>query len=102
MKQNLFSYGTLRQQKVQLELFGRLLQGTSDTLPGYKTAPIIIEGNTYTIAVRSLNKTDRIAGSVLEVTEEELLIADKYESEDYKRVKALLESGKETWVYVAV
>ena len=35
------------------------------------------------------------------MTEEELIVADKYETDDYKRVKAILDSGKETWVYVA-
>jgi hypothetical protein len=33
---NLFSYGTLQKEQVQLETFGRLLQGEKDILSGYK------------------------------------------------------------------
>jgi len=32
----LFSYGTQRQEAVQLANFGRLLQGTHDAMPGYR------------------------------------------------------------------
>lgn len=110
MKEYLFSYGTLQKEKVQLELFGRTLRGTTDVLRGYKTAPIEIkdeavlaksEQKYHLIAVPSTNKNDFIKGIVLELTEEELLIADGYETEDYKRISAMLDSGKDSWVYVA-
>jgi hypothetical protein len=39
---------------------------------------------------------------VFEVTTEELLHADKYEPANYKRIKLVLESGKEACIYVAV
>ena len=42
----------------------------------------------------------RIAGTVFEVTDEELANADKYEVSDYKRVSAPLASGRTAWVYV--
>jgi hypothetical protein len=32
----LFSYGTLKLEKVQLENYGRILTGTPDRLNGYK------------------------------------------------------------------
>jgi hypothetical protein len=32
----LFSYGTLQKEQVQLETFGRILQGEKDTLLGYQ------------------------------------------------------------------
>ena len=32
----LFSYGTLQQANVQLQTFGRRLQGRADALPGYR------------------------------------------------------------------
>ncbi|WP_412850808.1 hypothetical protein ACL0VS_01630 [Chryseobacterium sp. PMSZPI] len=32
----LFSYGTLQKKQVQLETFGRVLQGEKDILSGYK------------------------------------------------------------------
>lgn len=34
--ENLFSYGTLQKEKVQLETFGRKLDGNKDTLIGYE------------------------------------------------------------------
>ncbi len=34
--ENLFSYGTLQSESVQLETFGRKLEGEPDTLPGYR------------------------------------------------------------------
>ncbi len=33
--ENLFSYGTLRYEKVQIATFGRKLMGNEDSLPGY-------------------------------------------------------------------
>jgi hypothetical protein len=111
MNQLLFSYGTLQKEKVQLELFGRGLQGSADILRGYRTAQIEIkdqavlaksEQKYHLIAVPSKDKNDFIKGIVLELTEEELRIADEYETEDYKRISAVLESGKESWVYIAV
>lgn len=36
MTVRLFSYGTLQQSQVQIETFGRLLQGQADALPGYR------------------------------------------------------------------
>jgi hypothetical protein len=38
----------------------------------------------------------------LDITEEELLLSDKYEPDNYKRIKIILESGKEAWIYIAV
>jgi gamma-glutamylcyclotransferase (GGCT)/AIG2-like uncharacterized protein YtfP len=111
MKVYLFSYGTLKKEKVQSELFGRLLKGTKDTLKGYKLSTIEIKDESvlskseqqyHLIAIPSKNNSDSIEGTVFEVSEEEVLIADKYETDDYKKVKVILESGKEAWVYVSV
>ena len=33
--QNIFSYGTLQQKNVQLEILGKLLDGIEDTIEGY-------------------------------------------------------------------
>jgi gamma-glutamylcyclotransferase (GGCT)/AIG2-like uncharacterized protein YtfP len=111
MKEYLFSYGTLQKEKVQSELFGRLLKGTKDTLKGYKLSTIEIKDESvlskseqqyHLIAILSKNNSDSIDGTVLEVSEEEVLMADKYETDAYTRVKVILESGKEAWVYVSV
>lgn len=38
----LFSYGTLQQEEVQIENFGRELKGTKDFLPSYVLAEVKI------------------------------------------------------------
>ena len=111
MKENLFSYGTLQKEKVQLELFGRLLNGAKDILKGYKLSSIEIKDESFLAKgeekfqktlVPTKNDADIIKGTVFEISEEELRFADKYEPDNYKRVKVLLQSGEEAWIYLAV
>lgn len=106
----LFSYGTLQKEQTQIALFGRTLQGWPDVLNGYKTATIEIKDESFLAkgeqaiqqtAIASNDESDNIKGTVLEVTEEELRIADSYEPKGYGRIKVKLQSGKEAWLYVA-
>lgn len=106
---NLFSYGTLRYEQVQLATFGRTLAGQADHLLGYHlsmvkiTDPkvIVLSGeDSHPMLIATGNLNDEVAGMVFEVTEAELLQADEYEVADYKRVLAPLKSGGEAWVYV--
>lgn len=108
MSENLFSYGTLQKNEVQLELFGRLLHGTKDVLKGYKIASIEIKDETFLAKgedkyqktlVPSKDKEDIIEGTVFEISEAELLLADSYEPDNYQRVKIRLKSGKDAWIY---
>ena len=110
MEELLFSYGTLQRDKVQVDLFGRLLHGTVDVLVGYRLSPIEItdesflskgDGRHQQIAVRTNNGADAIEGMVFAVSGDELRHADGYEPRDYKRIKVILESGKQAWVYAA-
>jgi gamma-glutamylcyclotransferase (GGCT)/AIG2-like uncharacterized protein YtfP len=109
MKEYIFSYGTLQKEKTQLELFGRTLPGSADNLRGYKNEVIEIkdevflakgEGKYQSIAIHTKDENDFIKGSVFEITEEELLVADKYEPGGYVRIQVMLESGKKAWIYV--
>jgi gamma-glutamylcyclotransferase (GGCT)/AIG2-like uncharacterized protein YtfP len=109
MTQLLFSYGTLQQRDVQLATFGRELQGTADQLLGFHQSMVKIEnpevvktsGKTHHPIVKQTDiAEDRVAGTVFEVTDDELAHADKYEVSDYKRVLAPLFSGRTAWVYV--
>ena|SRR5258706_14947003 len=111
MKEYLFSYGTLQKEKVQVELFGRILQGSGDILRGYKAAVVEIKDESFLAkgeqksqrtALVSNDKNDSIQGTVLEMTEEELRLADNYEPDGYERIRVVLESGKEAWIYVAI
>ncbi len=106
----LFSYGTLQEENVQLVTFGRLLQGTKDELIGFEPSLVRIEdpkvvaalGRTHHANVTFKGRDDsRVNGTVFEITEAELIAADRYEqSAKYKRIATILASGKEAWVYV--
>ena len=105
----LFSYGTLQQANVQLSTFGRLLQGCDDQLVGFERSMMKIEdqqvvatsGKTHHPIVRFNGRPDSLVpGMVFEITDAELAMADQYEVAAYKRVAAMLKSGKQAWVYV--
>jgi gamma-glutamylcyclotransferase (GGCT)/AIG2-like uncharacterized protein YtfP len=106
----LFSYGTLQQENVQLSTFGRLLQGQRDELLGFEQSLVRIEdpqvvaasGKTHYANVAFSGRNDtRVSGTVFDITDAELAAADQYERiAAYKRVAAMLASGKQAWVYV--
>lgn len=107
--ENLFSYGTLQLEQVQLELFGRTLKMEPDALIGFKKEKITIKDETvvglsgeeeHVIISYSGNESDVIQGAVLSVTRDELDRADAYETGDYKRINVTLRSGKSSWAYV--
>jgi gamma-glutamylcyclotransferase (GGCT)/AIG2-like uncharacterized protein YtfP len=109
--EKLFSYGTLRYEEVQLSTFGRKLQGTADTLLGYRLSKIAIKdpkvvatsGDAeHPILIYTGNNADEVSGMVFDITAKELQSADEYEVSDYKRVSIELRSGMRAWVYVSV
>jgi len=104
----LFSYGTLREEAVQLSTFGRRLQGHADELVGFEQASVRIEdpefvaksGKSEHAVVRFTGRSEsRVAGIAFEVSEEELAKADRYEPAGYQRIPTTLASGKQAWVY---
>jgi gamma-glutamylcyclotransferase (GGCT)/AIG2-like uncharacterized protein YtfP len=105
----LFSYGTLQDKAVQLATFDRELKGHADALVGFRqdmveiTDPAVLatSGKTHhPIVQESGVASDRVAGTVFEITPDELRRADAYEVSDYKRVSVVLASGVQAWVYV--
>ena len=109
-KHNLFSYGTLQQDNVQIENYGRLLAGVKDSLKEYKLDKLKItdakvlkaSGKEYhPIALKTNNTSDTVEGTIFEITENELIETDKYEVSDYKRILETFTSGKKAWIYVA-
>jgi hypothetical protein len=106
----LFSYGTLQQENVQLSTFGRPLQGQRDELLGFEHSLVRIvdpqvvatSGKTHHANVTFNGRNDsRVSGTVFDITDAELAAADQYEQPAaYKRVTAMLASGKQAWVYV--
>tara|TARA_X000000368_G_scaffold419047_1_gene421788 strand:+ start:132 stop:464 length:333 start_codon:yes stop_codon:yes gene_type:complete len=107
--ESLFSYGTLQYRKVQIETFGRILNGTNDILIGYKLKELKIKNqdviNTsgeenHPIIYKTENKSDFIKGILFKVSKEEIILSDKYEACNYKRINLKFQSGKSGWVYV--
>jgi len=105
----LFSYGTLRQPEVQLATFGRELDGRPDAIVGFEldfvtiTDPHVIatsDSDRHPI-LRSSDRDDAaVDGTVFAITDSELLAADDYEVDDYRRISVPLRSGQDAWVYV--
>jgi gamma-glutamylcyclotransferase (GGCT)/AIG2-like uncharacterized protein YtfP len=105
----LFSYGTLQLREVQLGTYGRELDGSPDTLTGYRLAALKISDPNvvalsgkavHSIARATADPSDRIPGVVFKLTEAELAATDAYEIDVYARVEVTLESGSLAWVYV--
>ena|SRR5205809_3063514 len=106
---HLFSYGTLQQDDVQHATFGRPLVGHPGLLPGYAKDMVAINdpqvvttrGKTHhPIVKHSGDAEDRVAGTVFEISDAELVRADDYEVDAYRRVAVTLASGLRAWAYV--
>ena len=105
----LFSYGTLQLEAVQLDTFGRRLAGSEDRLRGFKAVPLTIDDSQviaisgeseHTMATWTGSDADSIAGTVFELSGEELRRADGYEVPAVRRVSVVLGSGVRAWAYI--
>ena len=106
----LFAYGTLQHEDVQLSTFGRRLDGWRDELVGFERSQVAIEdpamaarlGKTHHANAKfNGDDSSRLPGMAFEVTDAELTEVDEYETEfSYKRIPAMLASGRHAWVYV--
>lgn len=110
MTEYLFSYGTLQNLSVQLETFGRELEGYKDKLLGYKLEMVEIcdcdvvalSGEKYhPIAIATGDDADAILGMVFKISQQELAQSDEYEVDAYKRVMGKMQSTKQAWAYVS-
>ena len=106
---SIFTYGTLQLPAVQLEKYGRLLEGSADALTGYSLERLTVSDPEvlrlsgqadHPIARRSGDAADRVTGIVYEISEGELAATDAYEVEPYARVEVALESGRRAFAYV--
>ena len=104
----LFSYGTLQREDVQRTTFGRLLRGRPDELIGFALSTTTVADPAFVAASgkaehaivrRTGRREDRVRGTVLELTDDELARADAYEPAGYTRALAPLASGGQAWVY---
>ena len=106
--EKLFSYGTLQLPQVQQAVFGRLLIGSIELLPGYRVENLKIKDlsvikksgtDLHQILVHTGNPVDEVSGVAFAVTGDELAKADEYEVDDYKRVYVSMRSGVKAWIY---
>ncbi|CAH0336171.1 hypothetical protein FVB9288_01846 [Flavobacterium sp. CECT 9288] len=104
--EKLFAYGSLQNEDVQKDLFGRILEGTPETLIGYVVKQIQIEEEfgivNYPIITQTENQEDTINGIVYDISTKELHQSDLYEGLHYKRVEVQLQSNQKAWAYSAV
>ncbi|QKJ18893.1 gamma-glutamylcyclotransferase family protein [Microbacterium hominis] len=105
----LFSYGTFLHPEVQLDTFGRLLDGEDDALPGFTVDYAEIQDDRMAalsgLSVQPLvratgDRLDKVTGRALLVTEDELDACDEYQAGMYRRTTVTLASGRPAWVYV--
>jgi hypothetical protein len=104
----LFSYGTLQEEAVQMSTFGRRLAGEADALVGFEQSLLTIEDPQFVAtsgkarhAIVTFNgrSDSRVSGTVFELSDHELVRADRYEPAGYTRIATVLASGKRAWVY---
>lgn len=109
-REQLFSYGTLRLESVQISTFGRRLEAKPDALVGYRVVMVQIGDRDFVAKSGSAeqrnlhftgNEADSVEGIVFDITRDELKQADAYEPQGYKRALVQLRSGIEAWVYLA-
>lgn len=102
--EQLFSYGTLQSKEIQMQVFNKLLIGTEDQLAGYKLKALQIEEEfgmeDYFVAMPSDNPQDAVQGIAFAVSSDDLIKADQFESNAYKRVPITLQSGTTAWIYI--
>ena len=107
--EQLFTYGTLQLEEVQLDTFGRRLEGRPDVLVGYRLVKITIEDKDFVVKSGSAehrnlqftgNASDFVEGTVFSVKMDELEKSDAYEPEGYERVLVQLKSGTNAWIYL--
>ena len=103
--EKLFSYGSLQNEDIQKDLFGRILEGTPETLIGYIVKKIQIEEEFglvhYPIITETKKLEDTINGMVYSVSSQELRQTDLYEGLHYRRVEVQLQSNQKAWAYSA-
>ncbi|MFV8333324.1 gamma-glutamylcyclotransferase family protein [Flavobacterium sp. GSP14] len=87
-----------------MQVFNKLLSGTEDRLTGYKLKDLQIEEEfgmeDYFVAMPSENPSDAVHGIAFTVSSEDLIKADQFESNAYKRIQIKLQSGTTAWIYI--
>ena len=95
----IFAYGTLLDPNIQMEVLGRVLDGTTSSVAGYRVlSNYVVNGVWYPIAVKDVNSI--VAGKWFEVADDEFIKLDEYETNDYIRAVLKTTDGIEVHMYV--
>lgn len=106
----LFTYGTLQRPGVQIDTFGRLLEGIPAILPGYAITyedladPRLDDAplpTSHPVLRHTGSPRDKAVGQVSRVTRGELEAADEFEAPLYRRKRVVLADGSAAWVYAS-
>jgi gamma-glutamylcyclotransferase (GGCT)/AIG2-like uncharacterized protein YtfP len=93
----LFAYGTLLDENVQKNIIGRLVEGVPDHLSGYRKTSRQFSSGIYPDLIEDISC--EVSGRILDLSADDLDQCDKYEGDEYRRVKLKLKSGIEAFVY---
>lgn len=104
----LFTYGTLRNTQLQVEWFGRELQGVADRIRGYRLEMVEIRdhklteesGEVYHPILEEDPESHGVPGIVLDLSPEEFEKVSNQGFDHYRPIEAVLESGRKAIVYV--
>lgn len=97
MIHHLFAYGTLLDPHVQRAVIGRAVPGERDALTGFRKTSLQDGADLFPDLAPDTGA--HVNGRVLEISEAELALIDRYEGDLYRRQRVQLASGRETWVY---
>ncbi len=97
---SVFAYGTLKDGKIRKYLLSRNVPAKKDSLSGFRIDQISLDGICYPVAIRDPFNKKVIHGVFFKVNEREIKLLDEYESDAYKRIQVILNSGKEAWLYI--
>ncbi|MDD5197435.1 MAG: gamma-glutamylcyclotransferase [Candidatus Gracilibacteria bacterium] len=98
MQELLFVYGTLKNPEIQQEIIGKNPIMELDILENHTIVQYAFSDGIYPIAVEAMDKN--IEGFILFVSLLDFIVLDEYEGSGYKRVKILLKSRREAWIYM--
>lgn len=105
----LFAYGTLQDAETQLDVLGRIADDGTDVLTGWRVGTAARrdrrDANPQGVmAVRVAHRTDdphdKVVGTLLRLTLEELEAVDEYQAPSHHRERIRLASGRDAWVYL--
>lgn len=96
----IFSYGTLRNENIQLKEFNNLFKTEKniETVENYKIEKIVLDNETYKIAIPT--KGYSIKGQIVDIPNKLIDLIDKWEGESYKRIQVKTQSGIECMMYI--